>query len=77
VVSYAPLKLVTPWQGFYFGHAFSKTCQYACNDATICFAFYEVNNQPCKKQLRGLISPAKVAMNGRGHALMHASAIKK
>ncbi len=27
VVSYVPLKLVGPWQGFYFGHAFSKTCQ--------------------------------------------------
>jgi hypothetical protein len=36
VVSRVPLKLVGLWQGFCFGHAFSKTCQYTCNDATIC-----------------------------------------
>jgi hypothetical protein len=43
VVSCAPLKLVALWQGSCFGHAFSKTCQYACNGATICFCFWEIS----------------------------------
>jgi len=41
VVSCVPLKLAAPWQGSCFGHAFSKTCQYACNDAIICLGFWE------------------------------------
>jgi hypothetical protein len=42
VVSCAPLKLATPWQGSCFGHDFSKACQYAYNDATICLVFWKV-----------------------------------
>jgi hypothetical protein len=43
VVSCACLKLAAPWQGFCFGHVFSKTCQYACNDVLVCLGFREVN----------------------------------
>jgi hypothetical protein len=43
VVSCVLLKLVTPWQGSCFSHAFSKACQYVCNDATICLGFWEVS----------------------------------
>jgi len=41
VVSSIPLKLAASWQGSCFGHVFSKTCQYACNDAIICLDFWE------------------------------------
>jgi len=27
----------------FFGHAFSKTCQYVCNDLMVCVGFREVN----------------------------------
>jgi hypothetical protein len=43
MVSCVPLKLVAPWQGFCYGHAFNKACQYACNDAIICLGFWEVS----------------------------------
>jgi hypothetical protein len=39
VVNRVPLKLAIPQQGSCFGHVFSKACQYACNDATICLSF--------------------------------------
>jgi hypothetical protein len=43
VVSCGPLGLVIPWQGLCFGHAFNKTCQYACNDTKVSVSFKEVN----------------------------------
>ncbi len=64
VVSYAPLKLVTFWQGSCFNHAFSKTCQYACNDATICFGFYEVNLKTTQLTLQKIIMWIKKSSKG-------------
>jgi hypothetical protein len=43
VVNCVPLKLVAPWQGSCFGHAFSKACQYAYNDAPKCLGFGKVS----------------------------------
>ncbi len=43
VANCVPLKLVTPWQGSCFGHAFNKTCQYVCNDTNVYIDFWEVN----------------------------------
>ncbi len=54
-VSCAPLKLTTPWQGSCFGHVFSKPCQYACNDATICLGFREVNLKATQSTLQKII----------------------
>jgi len=80
VVNCAPLKLAALWQGSCFGHTFNKTCHYACNDATICFGFWEVGLKSTlltlQKKIHGLRSPIKVKVNGRGHALMQAFAIE-
>jgi uncharacterized membrane protein YccF (DUF307 family) len=43
IVSCTLLASVAPWQRSCFGHASSKTCQYATNDATICSSFQELN----------------------------------
>jgi hypothetical protein len=43
VVSCVPLTIITPYQRSYFGHVFSKACQYATNDAIVCFDFQEVS----------------------------------
>jgi len=70
VVSCVPLKLVALlklvglWQGFCFGHAFSKTCQYTCNDATICVGFHEVNLKTIQLALQKTITWTKKSSKG-------------
>jgi hypothetical protein len=80
VVSCAVLGLTTPWQGSCFGHAFNKACQYAYNDANVCFSFRKVNlrphNLPYNIQLCGLKNPVRNAMNGSGLALIWGSTIE-
>jgi hypothetical protein len=65
MVNCAPLKLVAPWQGSCFGHAFSKACQYACNDATICLGFWEVNLKATQSTLQKIIMWIKNFGKGR------------
>jgi len=36
------LALATPWQGYYFGQAFNKTCVYALNGTNVYVDFHEV-----------------------------------
>jgi hypothetical protein len=43
IVNYSPLGLVILWQGLCFGHVFSKTCLYACNDTKIYVGFRVIN----------------------------------
>jgi hypothetical protein len=45
VVSCVHLVVITPYQGSYFGHVFSKSCQYATNDAIVCSEFQEVSSK--------------------------------
>jgi hypothetical protein len=35
MVTCIPLRFITPSQVSYFGHAFSKGCQYVCNDVNV------------------------------------------
>ncbi len=65
VVNCAPLKLAALWQGSCFGHIFSKTCQYACNDATICFGFWEVSLKSTLLTLQKKISWIKKSNKGQ------------
>ncbi len=56
MVNCAPLKLVARWQGSCFAHAFNKACQYACNDATVCVGFQEVNLKTTQSTLQKTIT---------------------
>jgi hypothetical protein len=64
VVNYVPLKLASPWQGSCFGHAFSKTCQYVHNDATICFGFWAVSLKATHLALQKTITWTKKSSKG-------------
>jgi len=66
MVNRVPLKLVALWQGYCFGHAFSKVCQYACNDATICIGFQEVNLKAKQSTLQKTIIWIKKFSKGGG-----------
>ncbi len=74
IVSYIPLELSIFGHGSCFGLAFTKTCQYACNDTNVSIGFHEVSLKTTQSMLQkkshGLRSLAKDTMNGRGHALM-------
>jgi hypothetical protein len=73
VVSCGPLGLVVPWKGSCFGHAFSKLCQYVCNDTKIYVGFREVSLKPLNlhyQKKEGLRSLAKGVMNAIRHVLM-------
>jgi hypothetical protein len=80
VVSCTPLALSVPWQGFCFGHAFNKTCQYACNDTNVCVSFRQANLKgtqfTLQKKSPRLRSLAKEIMNGKRHVLMLGSLIE-
>ncbi len=80
VVNCAPLAPVVPWQGSCFGHAFTKTCQYATNDAIICSGFQEVSLKATQfalqKKITWIKKSGKVGLNGRKHVLMQGSPIK-
>ncbi len=43
IVSCEPLQLFQPFVGFCFGHAMSKACQYATNEANMGGGMKEVN----------------------------------
>jgi hypothetical protein len=60
-----PLALRTPWQGSYFGHAFSKTCQYATNDVILYYGFQEVNLKATQSALHKTITWMKKSGKGR------------
>ncbi len=68
VVSYVPLKFATPQQGSCFGHVFNKTCQYVCNDATICLTFWEVNLEATHLALQKTITWTKKFNKGRSES---------
>jgi hypothetical protein len=42
MVKCTDLALATPWQGYYFGHAFNKACEYALNGTNVYVDFHEV-----------------------------------
>jgi hypothetical protein len=65
IINYVPLKLITPWQGSCFGHGFSKVCQYAYNDATICIGFKEVNLKAKQSTLQKTITWTKKFNKGQ------------
>jgi len=69
VVSYVPLKLATPWQGSRFGHDFSKACQYAYNDATLCLSFWKVKRACLDASLHNkkLKTPMKTRFANKGY----------
>jgi hypothetical protein len=47
-----PLAFSIPWsRGSCFGHAFSKTWQYACNDINVCVGFHEVSLKATQSML--------------------------
>jgi hypothetical protein len=42
MVKCVPLALATPRQGYYFGHAFNKACEYVLNGTHVYVDFHEV-----------------------------------